>query len=131
MNAWEWFTTTASVDSLLTTLGLGTLALLFARDLILTKGQHLRRVQDIVAAHEQRTADLVAYHARALAEKDLRLADVIESRDGWKEAARLERERADRVTAAVGEMAESLTGIQHVLESLNRALPSPVGGPHE
>ena len=131
MNAWEWFTTTASVDSLLTTLGLGTLALLFARDLILTKGQHLRRVQDLVAAHELRIADLLAHHARELVEKENRIADISESRDGWKEAARLERERADKATAAVGDMADSLTGIQHVLESLNRALPSPVGGPHE
>lgn len=131
MSPWEWFTSTASVGELLTALGLGALALLFARDLILTRGQHLRRIQDLVKAHELRVADLLAHHDRERAEKDKRIADISASRDGWKEAARIERERADKATAAVGDMADSLTGIQHVLESLNRALPSPVGGPHE
>lgn len=131
MNIWEWITTTASVDSLLTTFGLGALAFLFARDLILTKGQHLRRVHDIVAAHELRITDLLAHHVRELAEKDSRLTDLGDSRDGWKEAARLERERADKATAAVGDMADSLHGIQHVIEALNSALPSPVGGQND
>lgn len=117
MNLWEWVTTTSSVDALLTTLGLGSLAILFATDRIITKGQHLRRV-----------ADLVAHHDRERAAEALRVADLIESRDGWKEAARIERERADLATASVGEMADTLRGIQHVLESLDRALPTPAGG---
>lgn len=131
MDVWDWVSTSTSVDSLLTTFGGVVLAFLFARDLIITKAQHLRRVADIVAAHEERVADLVAFHARELAEKDARIADVTVSRDQWKEAARLERDRADKATAAVGEMAPAVLGIQHVLESLNRALPSPVGGQDE
>lgn len=131
MNPWEWISTTTSVDTLLTTLGLGSLAILFARDVILTSGQHLRRVQDIVKAHDLRIADLLAHQLRELAEKDGRIVDMGESRDGWKEAARLERERADKATAAVAEIASSLADIRHVLESLNRALPAPTGGDYE
>lgn len=116
MNVWEWFSTTASVDSMLTTLGLGALAFLFARDLILTKGQHLRRVQD-----------LVDHHALVLAEKETRHGETRETSDYWKEAARLERERADKAWGAVGEMASNLADVKHVLESLDRALPSTEG----
>jgi len=114
MNPWEWITSTTSVDNILMTLGLGGLAILFAQDRIITRGQHLRR-----------TVDLEAYHARELAEKDARIADIRESRDGYKEAARVERERADKATDAVGEMAPAMESVLHVLESLDRALPSP------
>lgn len=131
MSPWEWITSTTSVDDLMTTLGIGMLAFLFARDLILTRGQHLRRVQDIVAAHDLRIADLLAHQAREIAEKDGRIADMGESRDGWKEAARIERERADKATAAIGEIASTLSDIMHVLSSLDRALPAPTGGDYE
>lgn len=114
MNLWEWITTTTSPDSWITTLGIGTLALLFATDRILTRGQHSRRV-----------ADLTEHHAREIKEKDARLADARESREGYKEAARVERERADRATASVGEIADTLTGVLHVLQSLDRVLPAP------
>lgn len=117
MSPWEWLTSTASVDSLLTTLGIGTLALLFARDLILTRGQHLRRV-----------ADLTAHHDRERVEKDGRIDDIRDSRDSWKEAARVERERADKATDSVGEMADTLKGILHVFESLDHALPNHHAG---
>lgn len=120
MNLWEWFTATASVDSLLPALGLGALAILFARDMIMTKGQHLRRVQD-----------LIDHHKREQTEKDFRAADLRESRDGWKEAARIERERADKATASVGDMADVMESILHVLQSLDRALPRPERGEHE
>lgn len=120
MTLWDWFTGTASVDSALTALGLGALAILFATDRIITKGQHLRRVQDLVAHHERERAAEAA-----------RLADVVESRNGWKEAARLERERADLATATAAKTSAVLNRVLHVLESLDRALPTPVGGDHE
>lgn len=120
MDMWQWFTSTASVDSLLTTFGLGTLAILFARDVILTRGQHTRRVQD-----------LAEHHRREREEKDARIAEARESRDGWKEATRIERSRADMATASMDEMSRTVSGILHVLESLDRALPSPRGGDHE
>lgn len=120
MNPWEWITSTSSVDSLLTTMGIGVLALLFARDLILTKAQHLRRVEDLTKHHE-----------RELAEKDSRLADLREARDIAQEAARVERARADKAVASVTEIAGTLTQVFHVLESLDRALPKPPGGEHD
>lgn len=120
MNAWEWFSTTASVDSMLTTLGLGALAFLFARDVILTKGQHLRRVQDLIEHHE-----------REILGKNERIADAREVSKNSEEAARIERERADKGWDALGEITQTLTQILHVLESLDRALAAPEGAPHE
>lgn len=120
MNLWEWFTATASVDSLVTALGLGSLAILFATDRIITKGQHARRVED-----------LVSHHNRERTDKDGRITDIRSSRESWKEAARVERERADKATDSVGEMAVALAGVLHVLKSLDRALPHPPGGEHE
>ena len=131
MNPWEWVTSTSSVDSLLTTLGLGVLALLFARDLIITKGQHLRRVQDIVAAHDQRVADLVAFHGRELASYDDRIAEIREARDSWKEAESVARGLADKAVDGLTEVNVTLVRSLHVLESLDRALPTPSGGEHE
>lgn len=117
MNVWEWITTSASVDSIVTGLGLGALAILFATDRIITKGQHLRRV-----------ADLIAHQERERAALEQRAADAIESRDGWKDAARVERERADRATESVSAFVATQTEILHVLRSLDRALPHPVEG---
>lgn len=114
MNVWEWITSTASVDNILTTLGLGALAFLFARDLILTKGQHLRRVQDLIAHHE-----------RELAGKDDRIADAREAAKNHEEAARIERARADKGWESLAEIAQSLAQIRHVLESLDHALSAP------
>ena len=131
MNPWEWVTSTSSVDSLLTTLGLGVLALLFARDLIITKAQHLRRVQDIVAAHEQRVADLVSFHASVLQDRDDRIAEIREARDAWKEAENVARGLADKAVDGLTEVNSTLVRILHVLESLDRALPNPSGGEHE
>ncbi|QIG59051.1 hypothetical protein SEA_FRANSOYER_43 [Microbacterium phage Fransoyer] len=140
MNPWEQLLSSTSVESILSFFGLGALAILFARDLILTKAQHLRRVDDILKAHDQRVADLVtaqeqrisdliAHHAREIAEKDRHIADVVESRNAWKEAARIERERADKVTEAFADAAGIFEDMKHVIESLNRALPpSPAGG---
>jgi|SRR5690606_516879 len=123
MNAWEWFTESASVNQVVNVLGLGALAILFARDLIITKGQHLRRVQDIHDAYEKRIADLLAHHSREIAEKDARLQDSRESRDGYKEATRVERERADKATASLAEVAGALRDNNHILQALNRAIP--------
>lgn len=120
MTPWEWVTTSTSVDSVFTTLGVGTLAFLFARDLILTRGQHTRR-----------TADLASHHVRELAEKDLRIADIRESRNGYKEAARIERDRADRATDSVREIAETTKAVLRVLQSLDLVLadsPTKDGG---
>lgn len=111
MDFWTWVTTTTDINAILNTLGLGALAFLFARDLILTKNQHVRR-----------TADLQEHHARELAEKDRRIDTLDESRREWKEAAAAERLRADEVTATMGTVAASLDGVEHVISALDQSL---------
>ncbi len=110
MEVWEWVSN-VDPNSVLNTLGLGALAFLFARDLILTKGQHLRRI-----------ADLVEHHQRELAEKDARLAVVDESRREWKAAAAAQSERADKATSTMAEVADSLDGVHYVLKELVESL---------
>lgn len=107
MNPWDWITSTTTVDSIVSTLGLGALAILFATNRILTRGQHIDRI-----------ADLKEHHTREMEE-------VRTSRDGWKAVALAERGRADTATSTLGTMAETLADVEHVLVSLDRALPTP------
>lgn len=107
---WEWITGTTSVDSLVTGLGSVTIAILFASDRILTKGQHDRRI-----------ADITGFHARERAELE-------RSRDGWKAAHAEEKLRADAATSTLGSVGEPLKAIAHVLESFDEALPKAPEG---
>lgn len=116
MDVWTWISTTTSVDSILTTLGLGALAFLFARDLILTRGAHLRRVQD-----------LVAFHERMQEEKDARIVDYKETISNLQEVVQVETDRANKATEAVGAVVEILREMRHILESLDKALPRGEG----
>ena len=110
MNIWDWITTTTTVDSIISTLGLGALAVLFATNRILTRGQHLDRIGDLKEHHERE------------------MTEVRTSRDGWKSVALTERGRADTATSTLGDMADTLRDVEHVLASLDRALPaSPEG----
>lgn len=111
MTPWEWISTTTSLDSILTTLGVGTLAFLFARDLILTKGQHIRRI-----------LDLQEHHARELAEKNSRIEDLKDSNRDLTSAVLLERARADKATDAAASAADAVRDMNHVLDSLDIAL---------
>lgn len=116
MDVWSWLSTIPA-GGVLSGVGVGAFVTAILTDRLFTRGQHLRRV-----------ADLNEHHARELAEKDARIADIRESRDGYKEAARIERERADKATDSVGEMSEAVESVLHVLQSLDRALPSPREG---
>ena len=112
MDLWEWFTTSTTSDSLFTTFGLGALAILFATDRIITRGQHARRV-----------ADLEGHHGRELAVAEARLADAKASAAGWKEVALRERELRESVTTgAVAAATGALVDVKHVLESLDESL---------
>lgn len=133
LGLWEWFSTTTTVDNLITTLGVATLAILFARDRIITRGQHDRRISDLVTNQEKAMKDLKDHHARELAEKD---ASHERERDSWslryddqklalqaqREATREERERADSATVALGQIAGVLEANVHALESLDEAV---------
>lgn len=122
MNLWEWFTTNTAPLDLFAAGGTVLIATLFATDRILTKGSHLRRVADITSAYEKRIEDLIAFHARELAEKDRSSEALKESRAEWKTAAQVERARADKVTDSYGAIADAISGVGHVLGSLDAAI---------
>lgn len=118
MSPWEWLTTTTSVDSMLSTLGLGALAVLFATNRIITKGQH-----------ESRITDLKEHHARELAAADKRLEAVDESRREWRAAAGTERERADTATSTANELGSELGGLAvRLLSSIDETVNESVKG---
>lgn len=116
MDLWEWLSAVPA-GAVFSGIGVGAFVTAILTDRLMTRGQHLRRVKD-----------MQENHARELAEKDARAADLRESREGYKEAARVERERADRATDAVGEMVPAIRDVHHVLNSLNAALPKPREG---
>lgn len=65
-NFWDYLDNTAPVGAIANALGLGSLAVLFATDRVLTKGQHLRRMGDKDKAH---AAEIVLIEKNAAAEK--------------------------------------------------------------
>jgi len=123
MNGWEWFAATFPAGALVSGGGVGVFVTAILTDRLFTKGQHLRIVNDLKAHHERERAIDAENHARELAEKDARLADLRESRDGYKEATAIERERADVATKSLGELAPTMGSMLHVMQSLDRALP--------
>lgn len=90
--------------------GLVTMVVLFATDRILTKGQHERRV-----------ADLVAHHESELKDKDDRYDEMREARDLNAASRDLERERADKVFDQLVDSVEVAKAAVHALTSLDEA----------
>lgn len=95
MDIWQWLSESLPAGAIVNGLGLGALAALFASDRILTKGQHERRVTDIVKGHDA-----------VLVEKTTQLGDMRESRDYYRDARLEERGRADDVTGKLAELAQ-------------------------
>lgn len=127
---WQWFTANVSVDGLLNTAGLGLLAVLFARDLILTKAQHERRVADITKAHDLRIADMEKAHQAELLAKDQRYADMLgekserygemkESRDDYRNVAERYKDRNEALTDGVVESNKAMAVAAKALQSLD------------
>lgn len=116
MDWWSNVLSNTSVDQLLNTFGLGALAVLFATNRIITKGQH-----------EARIADLKAFHARELEAADKRLEATDESRKEWKAAASAERDRADVATAKANELGTELGGLAvNLLASIDETVKDEV-----
>lgn len=111
---WQWVYSTTTLDSVLSTVGVATLAVLFATNRILTRGQHADRI-----------ADLVAHHAREIAAFESRLAEARERAEGWKEVAIEERKMRMKREDRDDEIAQTMGNVLHVLEGLDKALPSP------
>lgn len=119
-----WVTTGFSLNSIVQALGLLSLAVLFASDRIITKGQHLRRVDDLKAAQTAEIAALKAHHAELVVEKDDHYEEMKGSRDYYRQARLEERDRAETVTDALAELAGEYAKVtNHLLESL----PKPKG----
>lgn len=129
-DVWQWFYTNVSVQGLLNTAGLGLLAVLFARDLILTKAQHERRIADIQKANDLRIADLEKSHAAELrakderyedmlAEKIDRYADMKESRDDYREVAEAYQHRNVALTEGVIESNKAMAVGVRALQALD------------
>jgi hypothetical protein len=119
-----WATTGFSLNSIIQALGLVSLALLFASDRIITKGQHMRRIGDLNAAHAAEITALKTHHTELVTEKDAHYGEMKESRDYYRQARLEERDRAENVTDALAELAGEYAKVtNHLLESL----PKPKG----
>lgn len=135
---WQWFYTNVSIQGILNTAGLGLLAILFARDLILTKAQHERRVADIVKAHDQRVADMERAHAAELKAKDDRYGDMLaeridrysemkESRDDYRDAVSALQTRNVALTDGVVESNKAMAVAAKALQSLDSVMKEEEG----
>lgn len=119
MSPWEWFATTAPAGALINALGLGALAVLFATDRVLTRGQHARRVADIVKTHDERIDELKASHTATIGR-------IEKERDYERKRSDDAVARADALSARLNELATELGG---TAVQLLKALPtSPEGG---
>lgn len=145
MDLWGWFSTTMPAGALASGVGVGAFVIAILTDKLMTQAQHLRRVADLVAAHAavvvaheaeierlmehfaRERQSLIEHHARELAEKDSRLADMRESRQAYKEATAIERARSDTVVDTLPEMSGVMRDTLHVMQSLERALPAGGG----
>lgn len=94
---WGWFLQNVTVQGTLNITGLVLLVILFSRDLILTKGQHLRRIEDLEKGHGVLLAEIARAHEAEIAAMQARFDDVVrqmteryaemkESRDYYREA---------------------------------------------
>lgn len=110
-DGWAWLGENVNLGSLVQALGLGTLVVLFATDRILTRGQHTRRV-----------ADLVKYWSG-------RYDEAIKSRDYYRDARLEEKARAEKSEAELIAMARETSALSsRLLGSLDEAARDVKGG---
>lgn len=84
--------------------------------------EHNERIADLKESHALGLKNLVAYHDGILKGRDDRYADVKESRDGYKAATVVERQRADKVTDALAEFGELGKLAVHALTAIDDAV---------
>jgi hypothetical protein len=149
----SWFAASVPAGALINGLGLGALAFLFARDIILTKGQHLRRVADIQtahiatiaekdqriadlksaadnritdlnAAHASRVADLLAQMDRMRLQYEGTVTRLLAEQDYERKAKDIERARADEMIQHIREMAQEYGATAvHLLKAIDQISP--------
>ena len=119
---WQWFAASASVEGLMQAGGLITLAMLFATGRIITLGQHESRILDLKAHHEKEMSILAEGHKLLLSEKEARYRETEEQRDQYREAAEIQKERADKLTDQVSEVGELAKVSAHLITALGEAV---------
>lgn len=83
--------------------------------------EHEARVNDLKEQHARELASQAAYHSTIIGGKDERYGDLLESREGYKAATVIERNRAEKVTDALAEYSELGKLAVHALNSLEVA----------
>lgn len=122
-NVWEWLVNTTSVDSIIQAAGVVTLAVLFARDLIMTKGQHERRVADLVQHHGKEMKLSETSHELVLVEKDRAYNEMRESRDYYRGAHKTAEDRANQATEELREQGREFGQFTaQIMGGLNQAV---------
>lgn len=130
MSPWEWFTSTTPAGAVVSGVGVTVFVMAILSDRLLTKGQHDRRVADLLAARDKIIGNLKEAHAGAIAEivkhhdkligvKDVAYSELKDSRDYYRVARLEERDRADKVTDQLAEVAELARLTNHLLGSLD------------
>ena len=84
------------------------------------------RVSDLKEQHARELASQAAYHAGIITAKDDRYADLLESRDGYKAATVIERERAAKLADALSEYSAMGKLVVHTIKSLQQAASEEV-----
>lgn len=81
-----------------------------------------KRVSDIKEANVEQVKSLVLYHDGIIKAKDDRYADLLESRNGYKAAVVVERDRAEKSTEMLGDFTELGKLAIHALTALDEAV---------
>lgn len=140
LDIWAWFFQNITVQGTLNITGLVLLVVLFSRDLILTKGQHERRVADIKSGYDLRIEELNAAHKAELDGKDARYGDMLsekveryaemkESRNYYRDGRRLERDTNRELVGQLVENNKGLAVAARALGALQEAAESMPEGP--
>jgi septal ring factor EnvC (AmiA/AmiB activator) len=143
---WAWLTASVPAGAVLNGGGLLALAVLFARDLIITRGQHDRRMADreqahtrelegrdremaavlaahdrelasLRASHDTRTGELRQFHLDLLAQRDERYRVLEESRNGWRDQAVKREAQIAELTDRMAEMSTEAGKLAAVIAS--------------
>jgi len=77
------------------------------------------RVVDLKDAQQATVQELITHHREVLGIQVERYGEMKASRDGYREATKEERRRADKATESVSDIADALKATNHVLTSIN------------
>ncbi len=122
---WAYLASSLPAGAVLNAVGVGAFVVAILSDRLLTRGSHLRRVQDLKDAHALEVTGLKQHYDELTAQKDAAYAELKESRNGYKEATQIERARADKATEALADIAGLLEVNVHLLKSLDEAVKDP------